>query len=363
MNQAVIVNAKRTPIGKKNGILKGLAPHLLAAPLLTFLSKGIEEDIEDVILGNVVGPGGNIARLSVLEAGLPLSVPGFTIDRQCSAGLEAIRIACYLVQAGAGSCYLAGGVESASTSPYHKRAQFSPNRIGDPDMGIAAEYVAETYNITRTMQDEYALLSYQRSWDAFKAAHYEKEILAIDSFKRDEELYRTRNIEKLLKRAKPAFKQNGTVTAANSCGIHDGACAVIVMEEGKAHDLGFQPVLYFIDSQISGVHPNFPGIAPVPAIQKLLNRNNLTIKDIDLFEINEAFASKIVSCSHELSIPYEKLNVNGGALTIGHPYGASGAILITRLFYEVQRNRKVQYVVAAIGSGGGVGVAMLLKVM
>ncbi len=341
-----------------------LRPHELAAPLLQHLGRGIEDKVDDVILGNVVGPGGNVARLSALEAGLPFSVTGMTIDRQCSAGLEAIRMACYLTQGGAGQCYIAGGVESTSTSPYPTRAQFSPDSIGDPDMGVAAEYVAREYGITREMQDEYALISYKRSWEAYEKGLYKQEILESGQFEMDEEFLRPRNMERLVKRAKAVFVQeNGTVTAANSCGIHDGACAVLVMEETLANQLDFQPVLRFIDSQVSGVHPHYPGIAPVPAIQELLKRNRLTIEDIGLVEINEAFASKIVACTQELSIPYEKLNVRGGALTLGHPYGASGAILVTRLFYEVQRRKDVKYVLAAIGSGGGIGITILFEVV
>jgi acetyl-CoA C-acetyltransferase len=324
-----------------------------------------ENKIDDVIMGNVVGPGGNVARLSALEAGLPHHIPGLTLDRQCSAGLEAIRMACYLIQGGAGKCYLAGGVESTSTSPFQNRARFSPDSIGDPDMGVAAEYVASKYGITKEMQDEYTLLSYERSMDAFRKGLYEQEIQAIAQFKKDEELLKERNMEKIVKRSRSVFvKDKGTVTAANSCGIHDGASAVLVMEEKRANKLGLQPVLRFLDSQVCGVHPYYPGISPVPAIKQLVERNQLTIADIDLIEINEAFAVKVVACAQELSIPFNKLNVHGGALTIGHPYAASGAILLTRLFYEVQRrNEKANYVLAAIGSGGGIGIAMLFEVL
>lgn len=316
------------------------------------------------MLGNVVGPGGNIARLSVLEAGLPLSISGMTIDRQCSAGLEAIRTACYFIQGRAGRCYIAGGTESTSTSPYAKRARFSPDRIGDPDMGEAAENVAQNYRISRKMQDEYALLSYQRSWTAFQKGFYKQEIVGINEIDTDEAFYKKRNMEALLNRAKPIFaNEYGTVTAANSCGIHDGAAAVLVMEEELANELHLQPVLRFIDSEASGVHPDYPGISPVPAIRDLLARNQLTIENIDLFEINEAFASKIAACAQELAIPYEKINVSGGALTTGHPYGASGAVLVTRLFYEVQRRKAARFVVAAIGSAGGVGLAVLFEVI
>ncbi|MGE8203006.1 acetyl-CoA C-acyltransferase [Heyndrickxia sp. NPDC080065] len=364
MKKAVIVKAKRTPIGRENGILSSFQPHELAAPLLQHLAKDIETEIDDVIVGNIVGLGGNIARLSALEAGLPLTIPGMTIDRQCSAGLEAIRTACYFVQGGAGKCYLAGGVESTSTSPFKNRAQFSPVHIGDPDMGVAAEYVAEKYRISRERQDEYAFKSYLRSINAYELGFYQHEILKLNQIETDEEFFRRRDMKKLLKRARPIFKKEaGTVTAANSCGIHDGACAVLIMEENFANQFDYEPVLRFVDSQVSGVHPNFPGFSPAPAIQELLKRNELAIEDIDLIEINEAFASKIVACAQELSIPYEKLNVLGGALTLGHPYGASGAILVTRLFYEVQRRSDITYAIAAIGSGGGVGLALLFEVV
>ncbi|WP_277679402.1 acetyl-CoA C-acyltransferase [Gracilibacillus dipsosauri] len=363
MNRAVIVNAKRTPIGKKGGLLQSVEPHELVAPILQHLSSGIEGKIDDVILGNVVGPGGNVARLAALEAELPLTIPGVTIDRQCSAGLEAIRMASYFVQGGAGQCYIAGGVESTSTSPFPSRARFSPDKIGDPEMGIAAEYVAEKYSVSKKLQDEYALLSYNRSWEAFEQGYLKDELLPIEGKSQDEELLKKRKMKVLLQRAQPIFKKNGTVTVANSCGIHDGASAVLVMEETMALNHGFQPIFRFVDSEVTSIDPHYPGAAPIPAIQTLLARNGLTIAEIDLIEINEAFSSKIVACAKELSIPYEKLNVLGGALTLGHPYGASGSMMITRLFYEVQRRADIQYVLAAMGSGGGIGSAILFKVV
>ena len=345
-------------------MLKTWQPHELAAPLLQYLAKGIEPEVSDVILGNIVGPGGNVARLAALQADLPLSVPGLTIDRQCSAGLEAIRMACYFVQGGAGKIYLAGGTESTSTSPFPSRARFSPDHIGDPDMGVAAEYVAQDYLITREKQDEWTKISYERSWEAFEQGIYGPEIVPVGSLKADEEFYKKRDIGRLAKRAKAVFqKEEGTVTAVNSCGIHDGASAVLVMEEQIARAHQFQPVMRFVDSQVVGVHPHHPGIGPVPAIRQLLARNHLTIADIDLIEINEAFAVKIAACARELNIPADKLNVRGGALALGHPYAASGAILVTRLFYEVQRRPEAHYVLAALGSGGGVGTAVLFEVI
>ena len=345
-------------------MFKDIPPHKLAAPLLQNLTTGITEKIDEVILGNVVGPGGNMARLSSLEAGLPLSISGMTIDRQCSAGLEAIRTACLFIKGGAGNCYIAGGVESTSTSPYPKRAQFSPSHIGDPDMGVGAENVAEKYRLTKEVQDDYALQSYRGSWAAYNKGLYHEEIIGYENFASDEVFNKERDMERVVQRAKPIFElKNGTVTAANSCGIHDGAAAVVVMEEDLAAELGMQAVLRFRDSEVCGIHPKYPGISPVPAIAKLLARNQLTMEDIDLIEINEAFASKIIACRQQLSIPSEKLNVLGGALTTGHPYGASGAILVTRLFYEVQRRKDLRYVLAAIGSAGGIGLAVLFEVI
>ncbi len=229
--------------------------------------------------------------------------------------------------------------------------------------GIAAEYVAEKYSVSKKLQDEYALLSYNRSWEAFEQGYLKDELLPIEGKSQDEELLKKRKMKVLLQRAQPIFKKNGTVTVANSCGIHDGASAVLVMEETMALNHGFQPIFRFVDSEVTSIDPHYPGAAPIPAIQTLLARNGLTIAEIDLIEINEAFSSKIVACAKELSIPYEKLNVLGGALTLGHPYGASGSMMITRLFYEVQRRADIQYVLAAMGSGGGIGSAILFKVV
>ncbi|WML55147.1 acetyl-CoA C-acyltransferase [Neobacillus sp. PS3-12] len=359
MNRAVIVKAKRTVIGKKGGILKEYFPEQLAAFVIEELSKDLHEEPDEVLLGNAVGPGGNLGRLSALESDLPVSVPGITIDRQCGSGLEAIRLACYLIQGGAGEIYIAGGVESSSLSPFDQRSRFSPERIGDPDMGVAAENVAKKYRISRSMQDEFALLSYKRAVESVKKGYFSEEIVPISNLPlNDEGINLKMNYERLLRRLSPCFKKNGTVTSGNCCGINDGAAAVLVMSEDKARELGYKPILRFVDSIVTGVDPNYPGIGPIPAVSKLLSRNSLSIFDIDLIELNEAFASKVVACARGLSIPYEKLNVEGGAIAFGHPYGASGAILVTRLFYEVQRYQ-VNYMISTIGIGGGIGMAVL----
>lgn len=354
---AVIVDAKRTIFGNQNGLLKPFLPEDLAAPIIRCLSRKLEDQVDEVILGNATGRGGNLARLSALQAGLPLSVPGMTIDRQCGSGLEAVRYACSLIQAGAGTMYIAGGSESSSQSPFSERARFSPDAIGDPD-------TAARYSISRNMQDEYALLSHQRSRNAHDGGFYREEIVPLGELETDEAFLKTRPIKAIIPRAKPVFDtSSGTVTAANSSGIADGAAALLVMEEEKAAALGLKPVLRFIGSAVSGIHPNFPPAAPVDAIRNLLHTHDVTPDDIGLFEINEAFAVKICVCSQELGIPFSKINVRGGALALGHPYGASGAALVTRLFYEAKRRTDCQYAVAAIGSGGGIGLALLFEVL
>lgn len=359
MKRAVIVDAKRTVIGKKGGVLKGYPPERLAAPVIQALIQDLSLPVDDVLLGNAVGSGGNLARLSSLETGQPVSVPGVTIDRQCSSGLEAIRLACHLIQGGAGEIFVAGGVESASQSPFATRARFSPERIGDPDMGLAADQTAQNYGITRKMQDDYALLSYQRAIHSLKEGYFQEEIVSLDGIpKRDESLNSRMNYKRMLTRLSPCFIENGTVTLGNCCGVNDGAAAVLVMSEEKADQLGYQPILRFVDSVVTGVDPNYPIIGAVSVISKLLSAWELTAEDIDLIELNEAFAVKAVLFSRALSIPYEKMNVDGGAIALGHPYGASGAILVTRLFHEVQRYRS-KYCLSVIAAGGGIGCSVL----
>ncbi|WLV24442.1 acetyl-CoA C-acyltransferase [Aciduricibacillus chroicocephali] len=360
MREAVIVRAGRTAIGKVNGIHREKEAYELAASVIGPLASGIEEKIDDVLLGNVVGPGGNVARVAALEAGLPVHVPGLTLDRQCSAGLEAVRLASLMVQAGAGNCFIAGGVESASTSPFPKRARFAPDRFGDPDMVPAAENVAKEYGIARAEQDAFARESHERSRAAFAEGTFSREI--VDG-QVDEALAKERNIARIISRARPLVDvQGATVTAANSCQINDGAAAVVVMEGQSAREYGLKPVLRFTDSFVIGADSNLPGAAPIPAIRELLQRNGLSVADIGRFEINEAFASKICAIAGTLGIPSERINPYGGALAIGHPYGASGAVLVTRLFHTADQHGS-KYAVAAIGSGGGIGLAVLFEVL
>lgn len=377
MNKPVIVAAKRTPIGKIGGMLKDIPPEQLAAHVINALVDEMSmrtEEIDEVILGNSVGPGGNIARLSALQAGLPIDVPGVTVDRQCGSGLEAINTACRLVQSGAGDIYIAGGVESTSLAPWKvekptniyrsqpsifTRARFSPECIGDPDMGVAAENVAEAFEISREDQDSFALWSHEKAVKSTREGRFQDEIIEMNGMKHDECPRPDTTIEKLSS-LPPVFKENGTVTAGNACPVNDGAAAVVVMSERKCKELGLTPVLTFLDAVSAGVDPNLLGIGPIPAVRKLLKRNHTTIDSIDIVEFNEAFASQVLASIRSLNIPLEKLNVGGGALAIGHPYGASGAILVTRLFSEMKRD-SLKKGMATLGIGGGLGLATLFE--
>lgn len=376
MNRAVIVDAKRTAIGKLGGIFKSTPPEKLGATVIQALitENNLNVDvIDEVILGNAIGPGGNIARLTALTAGLPVEIPAVTIDRQCGSGLEAINQACRLIQAGAGDIYIAGGVESSSLAPWKlakpsnlyeaptlfERASFSPSSIGDPDMGVAADNVAKSYQISREDQDDFALYSHEKAILAQTKLRFKDEIVPLHQVEQDEGP-RWNLKAKTLSRLKPVFTKEGTGTAGNSCAINDGASAVLVMSERKCLALGLQPQLIFRDAVSAGVDPNLLGIAPVPAVQKLLIRAGITIDDVDLVEFNEAFASQVLASVRALQIPLHKLNVGGGAIAYGHPYGASGAILVTRLVTEMKRTNN-NIGLATLGIGGGLGLATLFE--
>lgn len=348
-----ITDARRTPVGVKGGIFSTVGAAELAAPVLAELRAAAPFEVDEVILGNVTGPGGNIARLSALLAGLPVTVPGLTIDRQCSSGLEAIRLGAALIQSAQAEMVLAGGCESSSTSPRPEKAIFSPASIGDPEMGLAAEHLAEKKGISRKEQDDYTLLSYSRYEQSVLCGRFQQEMVSVGGLTQDEAAMKQRPIAKMVPRAKAVFKQGGTVTALNSSAFNDAACAV-TMTNRK------QEGLTVVASAVTGADPNLPAASPVPAIEKLLQQTGLAARDIDVWEINEAFAVKIVHVSNALSIPLNKINPDGGGIALGHPYGASGAMLVLRLLYGM-RERRETYGIAAVGSAGGIGVAMLFK--
>ncbi|MBE9917899.1 thiolase family protein [Paenibacillus donghaensis] len=380
MTEAVIVMAKRTPVGRMGGQFSELEPEELLAPLIRHIVSQTnlpQDSIDDVIIGNVVGPGGNIARVAALEAGLPVTVPGVTIDRQCGSGLEAINMAARLVQSGAGEVYLAGGVESASRAPWkmakprtlmgvpqlYTRARFTPSAYGDPDMGIAAENVAHKFVISREEQDQYSLRSHQKAVLSQQTGRFHQEIVPLQTdvgwVTADECPRADTSLEKLQK-LPPVFLDQGTVTAGNACPINDGAALVLIMSRRKCLELGLQPILRVVDAQAVGVDPQYLGIGPVPAVRKLLTRQHLTIDDLDVVEFNEAFAAQVLASLKELQIPQDKVNPGGGALAIGHPYGASGAILMTRLCAEMLQ-KPYKRGLATLGIGGGIGIAALVE--
>ncbi len=392
--EVVAVSALRTPIGKIGGVLASVRPDDLAAETIKNLIQKVPEvsatEIEDVYFGcaNQAGEDNrNVARMALLLAGLPQSVPGCTVNRLCASGLEAINCASRAILSNEGSIYVAGGVESMSRAPWALPKAESAYPFGNltaydtalgwrfPNpkmkemfplysMGETAENVAEKYKVSRKDQDDFALLSHQRAVKASEGV-FKEEIIPIATavkknfftVERDEGPRADTNLEKLSS-LKPAFRAGGSVTAGNSSSLNDGAAALLMMEASLAKERALKPLAYWRASAAAGVDPSYMGIAPIEAIQKLLKRSNLKITDIDLFEINEAFAAQTLACQRELKIPLERLNVNGGAIALGHPLGSSGARISTTLLYEMKR-RKAQFGISALCVGVGQGLATL----
>ncbi|ONI83221.1 acetyl-CoA acetyltransferase [Actinosynnema sp. ALI-1.44] len=359
----VIVAARRTPIGTAGGALRQFPVDELVAPVMSaVLTDAGLDTVDDVILGNVFGPGGNPARVGALRAGL--GVPGATIDRQCASGLAAITMAAALIRAGEGETYIAGGVESASTAPYrirrtesepYSRAPFAPADIGDPDMGPAADLVAAEAGISRERQDTFAARSHARACEAQRAGVFDAELVPIGGVERDERP-RPRFTAERLARFRPAFTEGGTATAANSCGISDGAAAVLVTSEAVRRRLGL-PGLRLVGSATSAVDPNRLGLGAVPAMREVLDRTPDTV------EFNEAFAGQTLACLDAAGIDEHVVSPGGGAIALGHPWGASGAVLVVRLFGTLVRHRAGNSGLAALSAGGGVGVAAMWEVV
>lgn len=372
--QPVIVAARRSAIGRAGGMFRNLEVEELAAPVLRAVAEdaGVTADeIDDVIFGNAAGPGGNIARLSALTAWGDVSVPGQTVDRQCGAGLEAVVQACRLIQAGAGDIYVAGGVESHSRKPTralpgqppYERARFSPDEFGDPEMGEAADNVARHFGISRERQDAYALQSHARACTGRNAGAFKAEIVAINDLATDE-CPRADLTPERLARLRPAFDTSGSATVANSCPLNDGAAALVVTSAKRARALGHNWALMFEDAAVAGVNPNLLGIGPVASTQKLLRRRpDLTLSQLTHLEFNEAFASQVLACLDQLDLPATLPNSQGGAIAFGHPFGASGAILVTRLFTQLIRTPAPNHALAMamIGIGGGMGLTAAFR--
>jgi acetyl-CoA C-acetyltransferase len=360
-----IVAALRTPIGSAGHALADVDTASLAAPLLARLAGTAAPD--EVVLGNCTGPGGDVARVATLAAGLHHHVSALTVDRQCGSGLAAIEVAAALVRT-TGGTVIAGGVESPSTAPWrfhapigneppvrYQRAQFAPADVGDPDMGLAADLLAEDYGVTRKEQDAYAARSHARAFAAQQAGIFRAEIVPVGGVDQDERPRDGITVERL-GRLRPAFRTAGTVTAGNSCGINDGAAGVTVVPAGS--DL---PGLAILSTASVGVDPNRPGIGLVPAVLTALDRAGLTLDDIDVVELNEAFAGQVLACCKHLDLAPERVCPEGGAIALGHPWGASGAVLAVRLFSQLMAPGLARYGLAGIAVGGGQGVAMVVE--
>lgn len=364
----VVVAARRTPIGTAGGALRSASVDELVAPVLRAVldDAGLTE-VDDVLLGNVFGPGGNPARVAALRAGLGEHVPGVTLDRQCSSGLAAIALAATMIRAGEGECYLAGGVESASTAPYrvwrtdpptrYSRAPFAPSEIGDPDMGPAADLVAREAGISRERQDRFAARSHARAVRAQRLGRFAAELVPIGEVDTDERPRSGFTVERLA-RFRPAFSSTGTATAANSCGVNDGAAAVLVVSERFRRDRGL-PGLRLVSCATSAVDPNRLGLGAVPAMLRVLDEAS-ELGAPDVVEFNEAFAGQTLACLDAARIDDATVSPDGGAIALGHPWGASGAVLVVRLFSRLVRTPgEGRTGLAALSSGGGVGVAAL----
>ena len=395
--EAVIVDAVRTPIGRYGGVLSTVRPDDMAARVIEAAVErnGVSGDaLDDVVFGctNAAGEDNrNVARMASLLAGLPVEVPGATVNRLCASGLEAVRQAAHAIQAGEGELLLAGGVESMSRSPFvmlkpergFPRGNMAlvdttigwrfvnprmEERYSTEGMGETAENVAERYGVSREDQDAFALESHRRAVAATEAGRFDEEIVTIDApqpkgppvtIHSDEGPRPDTTLEKL-ERLRPVFREGGTVTAGNSSQINDGAACLVVTTEEGARQLGREPLARVVSTGAAGVDPAYMGVGPVPATRHALERAGLTIDDIDLVELNEAFAAQVLACIRELDIPHEKLNVNGGAIALGHPLGQSGARLLGTLIWELRR-RGARYGLATMCIGVGQGLAMIVE--
>ena len=384
MSRAVVLSGVRTPIGRRGGALAGIRPDDLAAAVISEAVRraGVRaEEIEDVYFGaaNQAGEDNrNVARMAVLLAGLPETVAGVTVNRLCASGLSAVVSACHAVAAGDGELFVAGGVESMSRAPlvrakpdYGDDTEYDtqlgwrfPNpRLAEKfpleSMGETGENVAERWHVSREEQDAFALRSQQRWGAAAEAGRFDEELVSVGGIERDEHPRPDTDAGKLAA-LKPAFREGGTVTAGNASGINDGAAALVIAGEEKAQELGVESLGRFVGSAVAGVDPRVMGIGPVPAVRKLLERTGLGIDQIDLVELNEAFASQSLVVIRELGLDEQKVNVNGGAIALAHPLGMSGARLVVSLLHELRR-RDGRYGLATLCVGVGQGQAALFE--
>jgi 3-oxoadipyl-CoA thiolase len=396
LEEAVIVDSVRTPLGKYGGVLSSVRPDDLAALIIRSLVVRNDvdpEQIEDVIFGDGNQSGEDnrdVARMALLVAGLPIKVAGITVNRLCGSGLEAINQAAHSIMVGNGDVYIAGGVESMSRAPFvlpKGQTPFSRDavvydttigwRFTNPklaekfypySMGETAENLARRYGISREEQDRFALTSHERAVRASDDGIFRQEIIPVpvkDSHgkeflvEKDEGPRSDTSLERL-SQLKPAFRKGGSVTAGNSSGINDGAAGALIMSERRAKKLGLTPKARIVSTAVSGVHPKYMGLGPVPAARKALRRAKLELDQIDLVELNEAFAAQVLSCLKFMDFDNGRMNVNGGAIALGHPIGCSGARIMTTLLHEMER-RGAQHGLATACIGVGQGIATVVE--
>jgi acetyl-CoA C-acetyltransferase len=390
---AVILSACRTPIGSFGGVLKDLsAVDLAVISIREAIARArvAPADVGDVILGCVLqaGAGMNVARQAALKAGVPIEVPGETVNRVCGSGLQAVVHAVEALRVGYVDVVVAGGTESMSNAPYLLKGARWGYRMGHAEatdsmlvegltcainschMGITAEEVASRYGVSRADQDALSAESQQRAALAIKDGRFQAEIIPVEVPQKKggplrvntDEYPRAGTTVERLAALKPAFRPDGTVTAGNASGINDGAAAMVVTTAGKAKQIGTAPLARILSYASTGVDPKIMGMGPVPAVRKVLERARLRLDQVDLFELNEAFAAQSLAVIRELKADPAKVNVHGGAIALGHPIGASGARVLTTLVYAL-RARKLRYGIAALCIGGGMGIAMTVEAL
>jgi len=391
MNKALIISGARTAIGSLGGALRDVPVTVLGRVTIESAIEraGIDKaDIDEAIMGNVLqaGAGMNSARQSAIAAGIPEFVPSFTVNKVCGSGLKAAALAAQSIAAGDGELIVAGGMESMSGAPYLLKKARWGYRLGNEQiidsvlsegltcamaschMGVTAENVASGCDVSRGAQDEFAAESQQRAAAAISSGRFDEEIVPVMvarkkgeslAFKIDEHP-RPETKKESLAKLKPAFQKDGTVTAGNSSGINDGAAALIIASEERARLMELAPMATIVSYASAGVDPRYMGLGPVPAIERALEKAGLTLKDIDLFELNEAFAAQSIAVIRNLGLDSTRVNVNGGAIALGHPIGASGARILVTLLYEMRR-RDVRRGLAALCIGGGQGIAMIIQ--
>lgn len=385
MEKVYIVSAQRTAVGRFGGSLKQFSSSELCAEVIKAMVKDLKvplEKIDEIIIGNVYQAGGkaNPARQAALKGGLPTSIPAMTINKQCASGMRSVSLAYQQIKAGDGNLIIAGGTESMSNVPYISKESRWGKKLGaiqledsllhdglvcsseNYHMGVTAENVAEQYNISRQQQDEYALRSQTKAAKAIANGVFEKEIVPIvtkkEEFKVDEHP-RATTID-ALQNLSAAFKEDGTVTAGNASGLNDGASVILIASERLVIEYGLTPLAEIISVASAGVHPRVMGIGPVPATRLALEKAGMEIEDIDLIELNEAFAAQALAVIEELNIDESIVNVNGGAIALGHPVGSSGSRIIVSLVHELIRSNK-KYGLATLCIGGGQGASVIVK--